>query len=69
MRAGCVCTALRREALRFISLREDFRTARVDGRSLLELFSGEGMEAQIGQGAAGGIGGGGGASGSPAARK
>eukprot|EP00879_Flechtneria_rotunda_P023469 GHRR01024825.1.p1 GENE.GHRR01024825.1~~GHRR01024825.1.p1 ORF type:complete len:107 (+),score=42.48 GHRR01024825.1:354-674(+) len=38
-----------REALRFISLREDFRTAKVDGRTLLQLFSGEGMDAQIAQ--------------------
>eukprot|EP00775_Hariotina_reticulata_P013513 gene13513-13638_t len=38
-----------RDALRFISLREDFRTAKVQGKSLLQLFSGEGMEKHIGQ--------------------
>lgn len=41
-----------REALRYISLREDFKTARVDGHSLAALFSGEGLEAQLGAGAA-----------------
>ncbi|KAF8067429.1 SEC10a [Scenedesmus sp. PABB004] len=38
----------RRDALRFIALREDFRTAKVDGKTLQELFSGEGMEGQLG---------------------
>jgi hypothetical protein len=38
-----------RDALRFIALREDFRTAKVDGKTLLQLFSGEGMEGQLGQ--------------------
>ncbi|KAF8067428.1 hypothetical protein HT031_002476 [Scenedesmus sp. PABB004] len=37
-----------RVALRFIALREDFRTAKVDGKTLQELFSGEGMEGQLG---------------------
>ncbi len=31
-----------REALRYISLREDFKAARVEGRSLQQLFSAEG---------------------------
>jgi hypothetical protein len=38
-----------RDALLFISRREDFRTAKVQGKTLLQLFSGEGMEKQIGQ--------------------
>lgn len=29
-----------KEALRFIGLRQDFKTARVDGRSLAQLFGG-----------------------------
>jgi hypothetical protein len=31
-----------RDALRYIALREDFKTARVDGKPLMALFSGEG---------------------------
>jgi hypothetical protein len=31
-----------REALRYVALREDFRTARVEGRTLQQLFSAEG---------------------------
>lgn len=38
-----------RDALRFVALREDFKTARVDGKTLQQLFSGEGMESQLGQ--------------------
>ncbi len=37
-----------RDALRFIALREDFKTARVDGKTLAQLFAGEGMEKQMG---------------------
>lgn len=32
-----------RDALRYIALREDFKTARVDGKPLAALFSGEGI--------------------------
>eukprot|EP00882_Tetradesmus_deserticola_P020200 GHRQ01021777.1.p1 GENE.GHRQ01021777.1~~GHRQ01021777.1.p1 ORF type:complete len:385 (+),score=188.27 GHRQ01021777.1:1103-2257(+) len=38
-----------RDALQFIALREDFKTAKVDGKTLLQLFSAEGMERHIGQ--------------------
>jgi hypothetical protein len=33
-----------REALRYIALREDFKTARVEGRTLQQLFSAEGLD-------------------------
>eukprot|EP00877_Chromochloris_zofingiensis_P003097 jgi/Chrzof1/12789/Cz07g07190.t1 len=36
-----------RDALRFISLREDFKSAKVDNKTLAQLFAGEGMEGQI----------------------
>lgn len=45
-----------RDALRYIALREDFKVARVDGKPLLVLFSGEGLESHMGA-AAGGTGG------------
>jgi hypothetical protein len=38
-----------RDALRYIALREDFKTARVDGKPLVVLFSGEGLESHMGQ--------------------
>jgi hypothetical protein len=47
--ASCAAACVFRDALRFIALREDFRTAKVDGKTLLQLFSGEGMEGQLGQ--------------------
>jgi hypothetical protein len=43
-----------RDALRYIALREDFKTARVDGKQLVVLFSGEGLESHMGQMAAAG---------------
>lgn len=49
---GLVNSSLRmahRDALRYISLREDFKVARVDGKPLLVLFSGEGLESHLGR--------------------
>lgn len=37
------CPAACRDALRYIALREDFKMARVDGKPLAALFSGEGI--------------------------
>lgn len=48
------CWYVCRDALRYIALREDFKTARVDGKPLVVLFSGEGLESHMGQMAAGG---------------
>lgn len=44
---GLSCTAFCRDALRYIALREDYKTARVDGKALAVLFSGEGLESHM----------------------
>jgi hypothetical protein len=36
-----------RDALRYIALREDYKSARVDGKPLVALFSGEGLESHM----------------------
>jgi hypothetical protein len=56
MTAGCSTFDLKtplsfvfacRDALQYIALREDYKTARVDGKPLVVLFSGEGLDSHM----------------------